>query len=174
MAVNAAYAAYAAYAAIAASTVYSVYSTQQSGKQASLNAQSQAEQAKNDADTAASAAVVSADRIRRLARNQNSEANASLAASGVEVGAGTAVNINEEITSNAEQDATLTIFNGRNQASKLNTDAANYKLAGSQATSNANAQSVGTVLSGAAQGASAWKASAAGRNGTVTQAGGNG
>jgi hypothetical protein len=167
-------AATAAYAAIAAATAYSVYSTQQTGKQASLNADAQSEQAQNDADTAASAAVVQADRIRRLARNQNSEANASLAASGVEVGAGTALNINEEITGNAEEDATLTIFNGRNQASKLNTDAANYKLASSQALSNANSQSIGTVLSGAAQGASAWKASAAGRNGTVTQAGGNG
>ena len=171
MAVGAAgYAAYAAYAAMAVATVYSVYSTQQSGKQASLNADAQSDQAKLDADTAASAAVVQADRIRRLARNQSSEANAALAASGVEVGAGTAININEEITSNAEEDAALTIFNGRNQGARLDTEAANYSLASKQARGNANSQSVGTVLSAGAQAGMAWKASA---NGTAPKVGGN-
>ncbi|TWC18118.1 hypothetical protein FBY06_11543 [Pseudomonas sp. SJZ085] len=173
MAANAAYAAYAAYAAMAAATAYSVYSTQQSGKQAQLNANAQSEQAKLDADNAASAAVVQADRIRRLARNQASEANAALAASGVEVGAGTAININEEIIGNAEEDAALTIFNGRNQQSRLYNDASNYTLAGQQARSAANSQSIGTVLSAGAQTGMSWKASASGRNGTVAQIGGN-
>lgn len=163
----------AAYAALAAATVYSVYTTQQSGKQASLNAEAQSDQAKLDADTAASAAVVQADRIRRLARNQASEANAALAASGVNVGEGTAVRINEEIISNAEEDAALTIFNGRNQASRLNTDASNYRLAGSQARGAANSQSIGTVLSAGAQAGMAWKASAAGANATAPKVGGN-
>lgn len=166
-------AGYAAYAAVAAATIYSVYSTQQSGKQAQLNANAQGDQAQLDADTAASAAVVQADRIRRLARNQASEANAALAASGVEVGAGTAININEEIIGNAEEDAALTIFNGRNQGARLDNEASNYRLAGNQARSNANSQSVGTVLSAGAQAGMSWKASAAGRNGTVAQAGGN-
>jgi hypothetical protein len=160
----------AAYAALAAATVYSVYTTQQSGKQASLNADAQSDQAKLDADTAASAAVVQADRIRRLARNQASEANAALAGSGVEVGEGTAININEEIIGNAEEDAALTIFNGRNQSSRLYNDAANYNLAGKQARSNANSQSIGTVLSAGAQAGMAWKASV---NGTNAKVGGN-
>lgn len=163
----------AAYAALAAATVYSVYTTQQSGKQAGLNSEAQADQAKADADTAASAAVVQADRIRRLARNQASEANASLAASGVDVGEGTAININKEIIGNAEEDAALTIFNGRNQSARLYNDAANYKLAGQQARSNANSQSIGTVLSAGAQAGMAWKASAAGTNGTAAKVGGN-
>ncbi|MGH8387635.1 MAG: hypothetical protein ACRESJ_19465 [Pseudomonas sp.] len=167
-------AAMAAYALVAGATAYSAYSSIQSGKQANLNAEAQSDQAKLDADTAASAAVVQADRIRRLARNQVSEANASLAASGVEVGAGTALNINEEITGNAEEDAALTIFNGRNQASRLNTDASNYKLAGSQAKAAGYSQAIGTVLQSGAQAGMAWKASAAGRNGTVAPAGGNG
>ncbi|WP_260687676.1 hypothetical protein [Pseudomonas sp. AO-1] len=163
----------AAYAALAAATVYSVYTTQQSGKQASLNAEAQGDQAKNDADTAASAAVVQAERIRKLARIQASEANAALAGSGVEVGEGTAVNINEEIIGNAEEDAALTIFNGKNQQSRLYNDAANYSLAGSQARSNANSQSIGTVLSAGAQAGMAWKASAAGANATTPKVGGN-
>lgn len=164
----------AAYAALAAATVYSVYTTQQSGKQAQMNADAQSDQSKLDADTAASAAVVQADRIRRLARNQASEANAALAGSGVQVGEGTAININEEIIGNAEEDAALTIFNGRNQGARLNTDAANYTLAGQQARSNANSQSIGTVLSAGAQAGMAWKASAAGTNGTAAKVGGNG
>jgi len=163
----------AAYAALAAATVYSVYTTQQSGKQAQMNADAQSDQSKLDADTAASAAVVQADRIRRLARNQASEANAALAGSGVQVGEGTAININEEIIGNAEEDAALTIFNGRNQGARLNTDAANYTLAGQQARSNANSQSIGTVLSAGAQAGMAWKASAAGTNGTAPKVGGN-
>ncbi len=163
----------AAYAAMAAATVYSVYSTQQSGKQAQLNSDAQSEQAQKDADNAASSAVVQADRVRRLARNQASEANASLAASGVETGAGTAININEQIIGNGEEDAALTIFNGQNQKARGYTDASNYTLAGNQARSSANSQSVGTVLSAGAQAGMAWKASAAGKNGTITSAGGS-
>lgn len=157
-----------------AATAYSAYSTVQSGKQASLNADAQSEQAQLDADNAASAAVVQADRIRRLARNQAGEANAALAASGVEVGAGTAININEEIIGNAEEDAALTIFNGQNQKARGYVDASNYKLAGSQAQASANSQALGNVLSTGAQAGMSWKASAAGKNGTTPKAGGNG
>ena len=172
MAVGAISAAGYAYAALAAATVYSVYSTQQSGKQAQLNADAQSDQAQSDADAAASAAVVQADRIRRLARNQSSEANAALAASGVETGAGTAININEEIIGNAEEDAALTIFNGKNQKARGYVDASNYSMAGSQARSTANAQSIGTVLNAGANAAMSWKASAAGKNATVPKVGG--
>lgn len=161
----------AAYAAVAAATVYSVYTTQQSGKQAQLNADAQSKQAQSDADTAASAAVVQADRIRRLARNQASEANAALAASGVETGAGTAININEQIIGNAEEDAALTIFNGKNQQARGYVDASNYSLAGNQARSNANSESIGTVLSAGAKAGMSWKASA--KNATVPEVGGN-
>ena len=161
-------------AASIAATAFSAYSTVQSGKQAALNADAQSDQAQLDADNAASASVVQADRIRRLARNQASSANASLAASGVDVGEGTAVNINESINQNAEEDAALTIFNGQNQKLRGYADASNISLAGSQAQSAANSQAVGTVLSSAASLSMAgWKASAAGKNATVAKVGGN-
>lgn len=167
----AAYGGYVAAAAAVAGTAYSVYSSQQAGKQAQLTADAQAEQSQKDADAAASAATVQADRIRRLARNQSSEANAALAASGVETGAGTAININEEIIGNAEEDAALTIFNGQNQKARGYVDSSNYKLAGNQARSSANSQSVGTVLStGANLAMAGWKASA---NGSASKPGGN-
>lgn len=166
----AAYGGYIAAAAAVAGTAYSVYSSQQAGKQAQLTADAQAEQSQKDADAAASAAMVQADRIRRVARNQSSEANAALAASGVEVGEGTAININEEITSNAEEDAVLTILNGQSQKARGQVDAANYRTIGSQARANANAQSIGSVLNtGASLASSGWKASA---NGTASKVGG--
>lgn len=162
----------AVYAAVTAATAYSAYSTVQSGKQANLNAEAQSEQAQVDADSAASAAIVQADRIRRLARNQASQANASLAASSVEVGAGTALNINEEITGNAEEDAALTIFNGQQQKQRGYVDASNVALGGKQSQAAANSQAFGTVLSAGAQAGLAWKASAS-RNGTTSGAGGS-
>lgn len=168
----AAYGGYVAAAAAVAGTAYSVYSGNQSAKQASLNADAQSEQAQKDADAAASASAVQADRIRRLARNQSSEANAALAASGIETGAATAININEEIIGNAEEDAALTIFNGQNQKARGYVDASNYKLSGSQARAAANSQAVGSVLNtGSSLAMSGWKASA---NGTAPRAGGNG
>lgn len=165
------YTAAIAVATAVAGTAYSVYSTQQSGKQVQLTADSQAEQSQLDANAAASAATVQADRIRRLARNQASEANAALAGSGVEVGEGTAVNINEEIIGNAEEDAVLTVFNGQAQKARGSVDASNYRLLGRQARGTANAQSVGSVLStGANLAMTGWKASAS--NGKTSQEGG--
>ncbi|MDQ7965509.1 hypothetical protein RDI61_15855 [Pseudomonas plecoglossicida] len=149
----------AAATALAASTAYSAYSTVQQGKQAALNADAQSEQAQIDADNAASAAKVQADRIRKLARNQAGEANAALAASGVEVGAGTALNINQEIYQNAEEDAVMTILNGENQRQRGYVDAQNMSIYGKQQKSAANSQAIGSVLSAGAQ-AGMWKASA--------------
>jgi hypothetical protein len=169
-ATTATYIAAAAAAASIAGTAYSVYSTQQSAKQTQQNYNAQAEQSQLDADAAASASVVQADRIRRLARTQASEANAALAGSGVVVGEGTAVNINEEIIGNAEEDAAMTIFNGQAQKDRGYADASNLKRSGYQARSDANAQAIGSVLNtGASLAMTGWKASA---NGTASKQGG--
>ena len=155
----------------AVSTGYSVYSSQQAGKQAQLTADAQAEQSQRDAEAAASAAMVQADRIRRLARNQASQANAALAGSGVEVNEGTAIDINEEIIGNAEEDATLTILDGQAQKAGGYVDASNYRLSGAQARSAANTASVGSVLEGGNKLAeNGWKASV--RNGKPPAPGG--
>lgn len=153
-----------AYWATAAAAAYSVYSTVQSGQQSKLNAEAQADQAENDASTAASAAKVQADRIRRMARIQAGQANAGLAASGVDTGEGSAININEDIVKNAEQDAALTVFGGANQADRLNADASNYSQSGDRALSNAYGQAGSTLISSGAQAYSGWKGSTAGAN----------
>lgn len=151
-----------AYGVMAASAVYGAYSTVQSGKQQQLNADAQSEQATLDANTEKSAAQVQAERIRKMARIQAGEANAALAASGVEVGEGTALNINREIYENAEEDAALTVFGGANRAQRLNVDAKNLRTAGNMARSNANAQAGATLISTAGSTYSGWKTSAGG------------
>lgn len=153
-----------AYGVMAASAVYGAYSTVQSGKQQQLNGEAQGEQAEADARTEKSAAMVQADRIRKLARIQASEANAALAASGVEVGEGTAVNINREIYENAEEDAVLTVMGGTNRSNRLNVDASNYRLAGNQARSNANSQAASSLLSTGAGMYTGWKTGAKGKS----------
>ncbi|WP_256824962.1 hypothetical protein [Pseudomonas kurunegalensis] len=150
-------ATYVAAAAVAASTAYSAYSSVQQGKQAQLNADAQSEQAQLDADNSLSAAKVQAERIRKMARSQASQANAALAASGVEVGEGTAININKEIIGDAEEDAVLTIFNAQEAKKRGYVDASNMQLAGSQARTAANMQATSSVLAGAANIASGWK-----------------
>lgn len=157
-------AAAVAYWAMAAAAVYSAYSTVQSGKQQQLNADAQADQAELDAKTEKSAAEVQAERIRKLARIQAGEANAALAASGVEVGEGTALNINREIYQNAEEDAILTVFGGNNRAQQLNVDASNTRMAGNQAHSNANAQAGSTLISTGSGLYTNWKTAAKSRN----------
>lgn len=144
-------------AATVAAGAMSAYSTIQQGQQAKLNADAQAEQAAADASAERSAAVVQAERIRKLARIQQGEATASLAASGVDVGEGTALNINREIYQNAEEDAILTVMGGQNKANRLNADAENYRLAGRQARSNSYGQAAGTLLSTGASAYAGWK-----------------
>jgi len=149
----------AAMVALAASTAYSAYSSVQQGKQAQLNADAQSEQAQVDADNAASAAKVQADRIRKMARIQSGESRAALAGSGVDVGEGTALNINQEIYGNAEEDAVMTILNGENQRQRGYTDASNMALYGTQQRAAANSQAIGSVLGAGAQ-VGMWKARA--------------
>ncbi len=72
----------------------------------------QAAQAEADAEASKAAAKVEADRIRKAGREQAAAANASLAASGVETGEGTALRITSGITEDAEQDAFQTILTG--------------------------------------------------------------
>ncbi|CAM4032242.1 hypothetical protein [Ectopseudomonas alcaliphila] len=149
----------ATYAVMAAAAAYSAYSTVQSGKQQQLNADAQADQAELDAKTEKSAAMVQADRIRKLARIQQGEATSALAASGVDVGEGTALNINREIYENAEEDAILTVFGGNNRAQRLTVDAKNTRMAGNQARSNSYGQAASTLLSTGASMYSGWKSS---------------
>lgn len=177
-------AAVAAYAAAAAAAV-GAYSAIQSGQQQKKLGESQnewnqyqANQAVADANAEKSAAQVHADKIRKMARIQAGEATASLAGSGVDIGEGTALNINKDIYANAEEDAVMTIFGGVDRSKRGVNQAAGYRATGEQAQISGNAaaragtlNAASSILGGVGTVSKGWKA---GTNATTPAAGGNG
>lgn len=160
----------AAYAALAAAAV-GAYSAIQQGEQQKDWANYQAAQAEADAKAEKGAAEVHAEKIRKMARIQASEANASLAGSGVQVGEGTAVNINKDIYANAEEDAVMTIFGGADRSARSNAQATGYRIKGDQAQQAGYLNATSSILGGVSTAAKGWKT---GTNATTPAAGGNG
>lgn len=118
----------------------------------------QSEQAKADAQAEREAADVRADKIRKLGVTQQSEAKAALAASGVEVGAGTPVRISQQIAKNAEQDAWNESLYGKRRGQRLDAEAQGYKIAGDNAMNEGYMRAGGSLLSSWSQ--NNWKKSA--------------
>lgn len=135
-----------------------VYSGQQQKKMANY----QAAQAEADADASQKAARVEADRIRKAGREQAAAANASLAASGVETGEGTALRITSGITEDSEQDAYQTILNGANSASRLEAQAQADRISGSNAATAGNISAGSSLLSAGGTAYDGWKKAKAG------------
>ncbi|EPM9803192.1 hypothetical protein ACTTO6_001793 [Klebsiella pneumoniae] len=130
-----------------------VYSGQQQKKMANY----QAAQAEADADASQKAARVEADRIRKAGREQSAAANASLAASGVETGEGTALRITSGITEDSEQDAYQTILNGANSASRLQAQAQADRITGSNAATAGNISAGSSLLAAGGTAYDGWK-----------------
>ncbi|HBY9734810.1 Uncharacterised protein [Klebsiella pneumoniae] len=130
-----------------------VYSGQQQKKMSNY----QAAQAEADAEASRKAARVEADRIRKAGREQAAAANASLAASGVETGEGTALRITSGITGDAEQDAYTTILNGMNTGARYNAQAQADRLSGRNAATSGYINAGSSLLSAAGTGYSGWK-----------------
>lgn len=118
------------------------------GEVQSNYAQYQKDQAQADANAKREAAMVRAEQIRKSAKAQKARAVAALAGSGVNVDSGTALNINQTIDKNAEQDAFLTIVGGNDSALRLESAAHGY---GTQAANDKTAGYInaGTTLLGA-------------------------
>lgn len=148
--------------ASAVGTAVTVIGQQQAAKAQDDMVEDRAQQAVNDAAYKKDAAKQQAEKIRRLGAAQKSEARASLAASGVKVGEGTALEVEKEITKNSEEDALSAIISGKRAATASEDEASLFMKSGSNARTNANYASAGTVLSGAASLASGWKTSAKG------------
>jgi len=101
------------------------------------------------------AAQEEAKRIRKAGERQASAARAQLAASGIDVGSGSAININEDITGGAESDAMNTLLTGkrRSESYSFSADqhlkaAASNRAAGSNAVKSSVLAAGGTVLQG--------------------------
>ena len=96
-----------------------IYQGQQESKAANAQAKAaeaegefQRKQAEADARAEKDAAEIRADTIRKAGREQRAKARAAAAASGMDVGLGTAMDIQSEVTSGAEYDAQMSIFGG--------------------------------------------------------------
>ena len=124
--------------------------------------QANAAQSQADADTAAGQAQVEARKIREAAKRQRASAAAALASSGVEVGAGTAEMIQQDIGRRGEEDALTTILTGGNRARMLNRQGDLDRIGGSNA---ATAGYIGGASSALSAGSSyyGWKSKGGGR-----------
>lgn len=96
-------------------------------------------------------AMAEAARIRKAGARASGAARAQLAASGVDVGAGTALLIDEDITSGAETDAEYTLLTGDRRARAYENSASQSRAKGRNAVA-------ASVLGATASGLQGWKA----------------
>ncbi|MCW1942359.1 hypothetical protein BON98_17230 [Escherichia coli] len=143
--------------ALVASSVLAAGGAVYSGQQQKKMSNYQAAQAEADAEASKAAAKVEAERIRKAGRAQAAAANASLAASGVDTGEGTALRIQSDIVGDAEQDAYQTILNGTNQSARLNAQAQADRISGNNASTSGYINAGSSLLSAGGTAYNGWK-----------------
>ena len=132
-------------------TGFQVKSAIDQGKQqeadAKAEAKFQSKQAKADADAEMAVAQQQARKVRELAGRQRGSARAALAASGVDVGAGTALQIDQQIAGEGESDAQMTIFGGKDVQARGYQQAQASKIIGKKQAAQAKAEMKGNIMS---------------------------
>jgi hypothetical protein len=106
------------------------------GQQQKAAYAAQAQMVENDAAYRADAAKAQAEKIRRMGKAQQGEAKAALAASGVKLGEGTALEIDQDIAQGAQEDSLSSILTGRRALSTADTEASMLRTAGGNAVTN--------------------------------------
>lgn len=96
-------------------------------------------------------AMAEAARIRKAGARASGAARAQLAASGIDVSAGTALLIDDEITTGAETDAEYTLLTGQRRARAYDNAAAQARARGRNAIGS-------SVLGSVSSGLQGWKA----------------
>lgn len=137
-------------ALLAAGTALAAGSAIYGGIQQQKAADTQAELTRRQSAQEADAAVAQAEKIRRAGRQQQAEATANLAASGVSVGSGTPIRISNEIYRTSEQDAYQTILSGRRAQTSGDIQAGMLNASGDNAMTTGLLSAGGSLLSGAA------------------------
>lgn len=141
-------------ASAAVGTVGTIYS----GIQQAEAADNQAQIAENNAAYEADANKQQAEKIRRMARAQRGEANAALAASGVKLGEGTALEVQKDITKRSEEDALSALLSGSRAIKSGNDQADMLRASGSSALTGSLISAGTSVLSaGANYSSGKWK-----------------
>lgn len=142
-------------------TAVSVMGQLKQGEAAQEQANAQAQQTLNQGAYQADAAKQQAEKIRKAGKAQQGEANAALAASGVKLGHGTALEVKKSIIQNTEEDALSAILSGSRAQSSAQQEAQLLGKAGENANSSAQFGAMSTVLqSGGDYMKGNWKTSA--------------
>lgn len=89
--------------------------------------------------------------IRRAGQRQMGQARGALAASGVKVDEGSALDIQQQIQHDSEGDAFQALLEGSRKARGLQVDAASVRAGGRLAQAAANVNAFGTILGGGYQ-----------------------
>lgn len=108
----------------------------------------QADQAEMDANAARADGKTQAGKIRRAGRYQVGETNAQLAASGVKLGEGTPLVIEQDINARVEEDALSAILSGERAYTSGMNSASSMRTAGKNAVTNSVLSAAGTVGQG--------------------------
>lgn len=119
-------------------------------------ANAQAYQFEIEADQTRDASKAQADKIRKAAAKQRAQSDAAFAASGVSVGVGTPVKINQSIDRDAESDAYNTMLSGERQGRSLDTQAHLARKTGVYAARAGKTAATGSLLAGASSAAGQW------------------
>lgn len=143
---------YAAIASAAVGTVATLYQADTAKNTAEANA----ELARREGAAEKDAAVAQAEKIRRAGRAQAAAANASLAASGVAIGEGTALRINEQIYQDSESDAYTALLTGTRRQ-RTNDNSAMIMQTEGKAAQTAGYLNAGSTLLSAGSQYGKWK-----------------
>lgn len=139
------------------STVLSAAGSLASGYQQKKMADFQADEANYQASVERDNAKAEAEKIRTLKERQRGSARAALAGAGVDVGDGSAVVIDEDISTRYEQDAFAALLTGDRRGRAMNNQASMYKTAGKNAMWGGVVDAGKSVL-GSAMKYSQWRA----------------
>lgn len=160
---------------MAAGAAISAIGSYQQGQAQKKMYEEQAQQSVNEGAYRADAAKAQAEKIRKAGRAQIGETRASLAASGVKVGEGTALELERDISQNVEEDALSALLSGKRSTDAAQQEAKMLNRAGANSAKSGAYSAAGTVLSAAGSIAGGWKTPAkspAGLAGSGTGRGG--
>lgn len=152
---------------MAAGLVVSAYMAYDAGQTQKEFAEYEAKQAEADARTEAGVAEVEAARIRKAAAFARAEAAAGAAVSGINVGSGTSLAINRDITERAEEDAFLTIAGGADRAARGRADASLSRARGRAAARAGQLGAASQGLKAAGTAYTGWKTHQQGAGGAT-------
>lgn len=117
----------------------------------------EAKQGEADARAEKGAAVVEAERIRKMGKRAAAEASVALAANGGDLSSAGSLAINRDIYRSSEEDAYFALVGGEDRSKRMMASAQLDKMRGTAAGQAGVYSAIGTLGQGAAQAYGGWK-----------------